>query len=75
MCDDGRLFVHVFSHCDAPYLFEGTWAAERFFTGGLMPDHKLIAHFQEHILLQRRCSVGARGRNGATRAQSGGVLR
>ena len=31
---DGKLFVHVFSHRNLPYLFEGTWAAERFFTGG-----------------------------------------
>jgi cyclopropane-fatty-acyl-phospholipid synthase len=51
--DDGRLFVHVFSHRNLPYRFEGTWAAERFFTAGLMPSHDLIAHFQEHMLLER----------------------
>ena len=35
--DGGKAFVHVFSHRSLPYLFEGTWAAERFFTAGLMP--------------------------------------
>jgi cyclopropane-fatty-acyl-phospholipid synthase len=50
--DDGRLFVHAFTHRTHAYLFEGTWAAERFFTAGLMPSHDLIAHFQEHMLLE-----------------------
>lgn len=51
--DDGRLFIQVFSHRQHPYRFEGTWAAERFFTAGLMPSHDLIAHFQEHMVLER----------------------
>lgn len=40
--DDGRLFVHVFSHREEPYVFDGTWMAERFFTAGLMPSHDLL---------------------------------
>lgn len=50
--DDGRLFVHVFSHRNLAYAFRGTWAAERFFTAGLMPSHDLLPHFQEHLLLE-----------------------
>jgi cyclopropane-fatty-acyl-phospholipid synthase len=54
---DGRLFVHVFSHRAQPYRFEGTWAAERFFTAGLMPSHELISFFQEDMLLRERWAV------------------
>ncbi|MGH2915313.1 MAG: SAM-dependent methyltransferase, partial [Solirubrobacteraceae bacterium] len=55
--DDGRLFVHVFSHRTLPYVFEGTWAAERFFTAGLMPSHDLIAGFQQEMLLEHSWAV------------------
>ena len=54
---DGRLFVHVFSHRQIPYLFEGTWAAERFFTAGLMPSHDLMSRFQGDLELEDRWVV------------------
>jgi cyclopropane-fatty-acyl-phospholipid synthase len=48
---NGKAFVHVFSHRTLPYRFEGTWAAERFSTGGVMPSHDLLPRFQEHLNL------------------------
>ncbi len=48
---DGRLFMHVFSHHSAPYLFDVAdkedWIAQHFFTGGIMPSHRLIRHVAE----------------------------
>ncbi len=48
---DGRLFLHVFSHRSAPYLFDiadkEDWIAQHFFTGGIMPSHGLIKHVAE----------------------------
>ncbi len=54
---DGALFVHVFSHRRLPYRFEGTWAAERFFSAGLMPSHELMGFFGDDLVLDRRWAV------------------
>jgi cyclopropane-fatty-acyl-phospholipid synthase len=53
----GRAFIHVFSHRTLPYLFEGTWAAARFFTAGLMPSHDLMLHFQEDMVVREQWAV------------------
>ncbi len=54
---DGAVFIHVFSHRVVPYRFEGTWAAERFFTAGLMPSHELLHHFEDDLIVQQRWAV------------------
>jgi cyclopropane-fatty-acyl-phospholipid synthase len=53
----GRAFVHVFSHRRLAYRFEGTWAAERFFTAGTMPSHDLITRFADDMVVTRSWAV------------------
>ena len=51
IADDGRLFIHIFTHKSAPYRFQladkDDWIAQHFFTGGIMPSHKLIRQFSD----------------------------
>jgi cyclopropane-fatty-acyl-phospholipid synthase len=49
--DDGRLFLHVFTHADASYRFDHAdrtdWIAQHFFTGGIMPSQRLPRAFPD----------------------------
>jgi cyclopropane-fatty-acyl-phospholipid synthase len=48
--DDGRLFLHVFTHKSRSYRFQhdsDDWIGKYFFTGGIMPAHDLAHRFPD----------------------------
>src|SRR5262249_5144614 len=55
--DDGRFFMHIFTHRSGAYLFDRTnkedWIAQYFFTGGVMPSHQLIRQYDDLFDVER----------------------
>ncbi len=54
---NGKLFVHIFSHKDVAYPFEdkgdGDWMAREFFSGGQMPSHRLLMSFPNRMKIEK----------------------
>ena len=61
MKPDARMFVHIFSHKDFAYKFEvkdeSDWMSKYFFTGGIMPSHRLFFEFSEHLKIEKDWKV------------------
>jgi cyclopropane-fatty-acyl-phospholipid synthase len=51
LAPDGRFFMHIFSHRSGAYRFDRAdkqdWIAQHFFTGGLMPSHRLVRQYAD----------------------------
>jgi cyclopropane-fatty-acyl-phospholipid synthase len=51
LAPEGRFFMHVFNHRSGCYLYDRAdredWIAQHFFTGGIMPSHRLIRQYAD----------------------------
>ena len=59
--DNGKLFVHIFTHKNFSYHFEtegkNDWMGKYFFTGGIMPSHDLLDHFNNDLKIVKNWIV------------------
>jgi cyclopropane-fatty-acyl-phospholipid synthase len=58
LAPQGRFFMHVFAHREAPYPFTerdaSDWMSKYFFSGGMMPSDDLALHCQDALRLLQR---------------------
>ena len=61
LSNDGKLFVHIFTHRDHPYPYEvrgpSDWMSKYFFTSGLMPSQDIFSYFDEDFVVEQNWKI------------------
>lgn len=56
--EDGKFFIHIFTHKNAPYFFEtegeDNWMGKYFFSGGQMPARDLFDEFNNDLIVEKK---------------------
>ena len=59
--ENGKVFIHVFSHKKYAYFYEDhgpdDWMTRYFFSGGTMPSDDLFFNFQQHLNIEKHWQV------------------
>lgn len=59
--ENGKLFVHIFTHETLAYKFEvkdeSDWMSKYFFTGGIMPSNHLLTYFNDDLTIDKHWVV------------------
>ncbi len=61
LTDEGKLFVHIFTHRSHPFLYEdrkgSDWMTRYFFSGGTMPSQDLLHYFAGALALENQWAL------------------
>lgn len=59
--NDGKLFVHIFTHKTLAYKFEvrdeSDWMSKYFFSGGIMPSDDLLLYFDSYFNVEQHWRI------------------
>lgn len=59
--ENGKLFVHIFSHKFYPFTYQNSkntdWMTRYFFSGGTMPSQNLLHYFTDKLSLKKQWAV------------------